>query len=54
MAVARARVSQSSHGIFLCPAAGSGLILGPVGLIHVGYLGYKWIIGIWISKQGTN
>jgi len=47
-------LTKSSHGILLCPATGSGLVLGPISLVHVSYLWYKWIIGIWVSQQRAN
>ena len=45
---------RSSHGILLGPAAGCSLILGPVGLVHVCNLRYKWIIRVGIRQQWAN
>ena len=43
-----------AHGILLRPGARSGLILGPVSLVHVSNLRDKRVIWVGISKQGAD
>lgn len=43
-----------AHGIFLGPAPGRRLILGPVCLVHMSNLWHQGIIGIGIRQQGAD
>ena len=43
-----------AHGILLRPGARSGLILGPVSLVHVSNLRDKRIIRVWVREQRTD
>jgi hypothetical protein len=40
-----------AHGILLSPGACSGLIFGPISLVHVSYLRHKWVIRVRVRKQ---
>jgi uncharacterized protein YqgC (DUF456 family) len=43
-----------AHGILLRPGARSGLILGPVSLVHVSNLRDKRIIRVRVREQRTD
>lgn len=43
-----------AHSILLSPAPSSGLILGPVCLVHMSDFRHQWIIRVWIRQEGTN
>jgi len=42
------------HGVPLGPGPRGVLVLVPVRLVHVSYLGDQRIVGVWISQQGAD
>ncbi len=45
--------SALAHGILLCPAPSSCLVLGPVCLIHMSNFRHQWIVWVWVRQEGT-
>ena len=43
-----------THGILLSPAPCSGLILGPVCLVHMSNFWHQGVIWVWVRQEGTN
>lgn len=43
----------SAHCVLVSPATGHGLVLHSVTLVYVSNLSNKWIVRIWVRKQGT-
>jgi len=47
-------LSPKSHRVFPCPLASQFSVLFPVSFKYSGDFWDKWIIGIWITQQGTD
>lgn len=47
-------LSPKSHRVFPCPLASQLSVLVPVSFKYSGDFWDKWIIGIWITQQGTD
>jgi hypothetical protein len=50
----KGQVEKILHGIPLGPGPRGVLVLVPVRLVHVSYLGDQRVVGVRISQQGTD
>ena len=44
-------IKALAHGVLLRPGACCGLVLGPIGLVHVGNLRHQRVVGVRVRQQ---